>query len=101
MWLKFCPTNNLVQNLNFKKRFFCFLEGIQFLAFQSNRYKNLKNGKILSSFLKYSPNIFSQNFAARKSVKGKLITVLLVGIFFTRLMTNKQLVIIYKGNNKV
>ena len=58
---------------------FCLLlEGIQFLAFLANRYKNLENGKTLngSSFFKYSPSIFSQNFAVRKSVKRKFIPVL-------------------------
>ena len=50
---------------------FCIFEGIQFLAFLANRYKNLENGKTLSSFFKYSPNIFSENFVVRKSVKRK------------------------------
>ena len=49
--------------------FFCFFEGIQFLSLLANRYKNLENGKALSSFFKYSPNIFIQNFAVRKSVE--------------------------------
>ena len=62
--------------------FFCFFEGIQFLAFLANRYKNLENGKTLSSFFKYSPNIFSQNFAVRKSVKRKFIPVLFSWYFF-------------------
>ena len=62
--------------------FFCFFEGIQFLAFLANWYKNLENGKTLSSFFKDSPNIFSQNFAARKSVKRKFITVLFSWYFF-------------------
>ena len=44
---------------------FCFFDSIQFLAFLANRYKNLENGKTLSSFFKYSPNIFSQNFPVR------------------------------------
>ena len=56
--------------------FFCFFKGIEFLAFLANRYKNLENGKTLRRFFKYSPNIFSQNFAVRKSVKIKFIPVL-------------------------
>ena len=81
--------NNLVQHLNFKKCFVFFLffgvffEGIQFLAFLANQYKNLENSKTLSSFFKYSPNIFSQNFAVRKSVKRKFMPVLFSWYFFT------------------
>ena len=41
--------------------FFYFFEGIQFLAFLANWYKNLENDKTLSNFFKYSPNISSQN----------------------------------------
>ena len=62
--------------------FFFFFEGIQFLAFLANQYKNLENSKTLSSFLKYSPNIFSQNFAVRKTVKRKFIPVLFSWYFF-------------------
>ena len=59
-----------------------FFQGIQFLAFLANQYKNLENGKALSSFFKYSPNIFSQNFAVRESVKRKFIPVLFSWYFF-------------------
>ena len=78
------PTNNLVQNLNFQKMFFffCFFEGSQFLTFLANWYKNLENGKSLSSFFKNSPNIFCQNFAIRKSVKRKFILVLFSWYFY-------------------
>ena len=62
--------------------FVCFFEGIQFLAFLANRYKNLENAKTLSSFFKYWPSIFSQNFAVRKSVKRKFIPVLFSWYFF-------------------
>ena len=68
----------------------CFFERIQFLAFLVNQYKTLENGKTLSSFFKYSPNIFSQNFAVRKSVKRKFIPVLFRSYFFTILMTGIQ-----------
>ena len=61
---------------------FCFFDGIQFLAFLANWYKNLENGKTLSSFSKYSPNIFSQNFTVKKSVKRKFIAVLFSWYFF-------------------
>ena len=44
----------------------------------------------LSSFSKYSPSIFSQNFAVKKSVKRKFIPVLLSWYFFTMLMTGIQ-----------
>ena len=66
----------MVQNLIFKKCFFSFFEGIQFLAFLANSYKNLENGKTFSSFFKYWPNFFSQNFAVRKSVKRKFIPLI-------------------------
>ena len=46
----------MVQNLNSKKWFFAFFEGIQFLAFLANRHKNLENGKTFSSLFKYLPN---------------------------------------------
>ena len=62
--------------------FFCLFEGIKFLAFLANLYKKLENGKTLSSFFKDSPNIFSQNFPVRKSVKRKLIPVLFSWYFF-------------------
>ena len=70
--------------------FVSFFEGIQFLAFLANLYKNLENGKTLSSFFKYSPNIFSQNFAVGKSVKGKFIPILFSWHFFTMLLTGIQ-----------
>ena len=70
--------------------FFGFFEGIQFLALLANRYKNSQNGKTLSSFFKYLPIIFSQNFAVRKSVKRKFMPVLFSWYFFTILMTGKQ-----------
>ena len=70
--------------------FFFFFVGIQFLAFLVNRYKNLENGKTVSSFFKYWANIFSQDFAVRKSVKRKFITVLFSWYFFTMLMTGIQ-----------
>ena len=69
--------------------FFCFFEGIQFLAFLANRYKNLENGKTLSSFFKYLPNVFNQNFAVRKSVQNSYRQCL-VDIFLTMLMTGIQ-----------
>ena len=140
----------MVQNLNSKKWFFAFFEGIQFLAFLANRHKNLENGKTFSSLFKYLPNtvcschvtyafqsestlygclnvkellarsrreiwrlvckrtlnhlakwlsvllrtdsafeyscnlpnIFSQNFAVRKSIKRKFISVLFSSYFF-------------------
>ena len=62
--------------------FFCFFGGIQFLAFFANRYKNLKNGRALGSFFKYSPNSCSRNFDVRKSVKRKFIPVLFSWYFF-------------------
>ena len=46
----------MVQNLNSKKWFFVFFEGIQFLAFLANRHKNVENGKTFSSFFKYLAN---------------------------------------------
>ena len=61
---------------------FCVFEGIQFLAFLANPYKNLENGKTLSCFFKYSSNIFSQNFAGRKSVNRKFIPVRFSWYFF-------------------
>ena len=68
---------------------FCFFKGIHQLIFLANRYKNLKIGKTLSSFFKNLPNIFSQNFVARKLAKGKFIPVLFSRYFFTMLMTSK------------
>ena len=65
--------------------FFRFFEGTQFLAFLTNRYKNLariKNGKTLSCFFKYSPKMFSQNFAVGKSGKRKFIPGLFIWYFF-------------------
>ena len=62
--------------------FFSFSEGVKFLAFLANWYKNLDNDKSLSCFFNYLPNIFSQNFAVRKSVKRKFIPVLFSWYFF-------------------
>ena len=61
--------------------FFYFFDGSQFLAFLANWYKNLENGKTLSGFLKYLPNIFSVNFAGRKSVKENSYWYCLGGTF--------------------
>ena len=70
--------------------FILFFEGIQFLAFLANRYKNLKNGRTLSRFFKYSQNNYCQNFDVRKSVKRKFIPLLFSWYFFTMLMAGIQ-----------
>ena len=41
---KFSPTNNLVQNINFRNVPFCFFVGIQFLGFLANLYSFDRNG---------------------------------------------------------
>ena len=68
--------------ISISKNVFCFFEGIQFLTCLANRHKNLKNGKTLRSFVKYSSNIFSQNFPVRRSAKRKFIPVLFSCYFF-------------------
>ena len=52
----------------------CFFEDIQFLAFLANQYKNLENGKALSSFFKYSPNFFQSEFCCKKVSEKKIHT---------------------------
>ena len=57
--------------------FICFFEGGHSVLsiLSKSVQKNLENGKTLSSFFKYSPNIFSQNFPVRKLVKRKFSPV--------------------------
>ena len=60
--------------------FFGFFEGIQFLAFLANSYKNLENGKTKYLFHVFAKYFWSEFFC--KKVKRNFIPVLFSRYFF-------------------